>query len=88
MHDQLVKLKRAYAFEQKLNEDWKEKHERLSQDYNDLNEEYLSIKVNYNTLKGKFQEQVLNQENVLKVILLAKASSPSFTSNRTRISTN
>ena len=88
MHDQLVKLKRAYAFEQKLNEDWKEKHERLSQDYNDLNEEYLSIKVNYNTLKEKFQEQVLNQENVLKVILLAKASSPSFTSNITKISTN
>ena len=88
MHDQLVKLKRAYAFEQKLNEDWKEKHERLSQDYNDLNEEYLSVKVNYNTLKEKFEEQVLNQENLLKVILLAKASSPSFASNRTRISTN
>ena len=68
MHDQLVKLRRAYAFEQKLNEDWKEKHEHLSQDYNDLNEEYLSMKVNYNTLKDKFQEQVLNLKNILKGI--------------------
>ena len=63
MHDQIVKLRRAYAFEQKLNEDWKEKHERLSQDYDDLNEEYLSMKVNYKTLKEKFQEQVLNRKH-------------------------